>query len=197
MKKLSDIAQIRAGFPFRGKIPGGKQHFVVQMKNLSLDKDILWQECDKTHIEKENTDWLEEGDILLSAKGVRNYAVLVQNVEKQKAVASPHLFVIRVKPYQVLPAFLVWLLNQRVVQKYFEQNAEGSGMKNIRRSILENTPVIIPSLQKQQMIVALAHNLKQQRKLLEKLMTIEEQMMIGIAQSIREEQKYTKWSNEK
>ncbi|MFC0950470.1 restriction endonuclease subunit S [Pasteurella multocida] len=184
MEKLSNIARIRAGFPFRGKIPEGERHFVVQMKNISLDGEIAWQACDKTNIEKSHTDWLEDGDILLSAKGERNYAVLVKNVEKQKAVASPHLFVIRVKHHNVLLEFLVWLLNQRVVQKYFEQNAEGSGMKNIRRPILENTPVIIPSLQKQQTIVALAHNLKQQRKLFEKLMTIEEQMMTSIAQSI-------------
>ncbi|MGC6395204.1 Type I restriction modification DNA specificity domain-containing protein [Pasteurella multocida] len=192
MKKLSDIAQIRAGFPFRGKIPEGVQHFVVQMKNISLDGEIAWHDCDKTNIEKSHTDWLEDGDILLSAKGERNYAVLVKNVEKQKAVASPHLFVIRVKHHNVLPAFLVWLLNQRFIQKYFEQNAEGSGMKNIRRPILENTPIIIPSRQKQQTIVSLAHNLKQQRMLLEKLIATEEKVMTGVAQSIMTEQEKAK-----
>lgn len=192
MKKLSDIARIRAGFPFRTKIPEGERHFVVQMKNISPDGDIVWKDCDTTDIEKLHTDWLEDGDILLSAKGGRNYAVLVKNVEKQKAVASPHLFIIRVKEHNILPAFLAWQLNQASVQKYFEQNAEGAVMKNIRRTVLENTPIMIPPLQKQQTIASLDHNLKQQRKLLKKLMATEEQVMTCIVQSILAQQENEK-----
>lgn len=63
---------------------------------------------------------------------------------------------------------MVWLLNQVPVQRYFEQNAEGTLTKSIRRSVLEETPVVVPPLVKQQAIIAMASTLGEEQRLIKK-----------------------------
>ena len=50
---------------------------------------------------------------------------------------------------QLLPEYLAWWLNQEPSQRYFEQNAEGSQVKSIRRSVLAETPLALPALRQQ------------------------------------------------
>ena len=79
------------------------------------------------------------------------------------------------------PEFLTWFLNQTPCQQYFEQNAEGTMAKSIRRSVLEQTPIAIPLLQKQAAIVKLHKSHIQQQHVIQQLLVNSEQMMSAIA----------------
>lgn len=188
--KLKQIATINAGYPFRGKIPedAGSQVVAVQMKDVSPSEGIRWSECIKTVLTgKREPDYLTPGDILVAARGSHNYAVLVDDTlfaTGSQAVAAPHFFVVSLKRKDVLPEFLVWLLNQALCQRYFEQNAEGTLTKSIRRSVLEDTPVVVPPLAKQQAIVGLANTLRQERRIAEQLLRNGERLMNAIAGSL-------------
>lgn len=188
--KLSQIALINAGYPFRGKIPDvtGTDLVAVQMKDVLLGKGINWTGCTNTILTgKRKPEYLQLGDILVAARGNHNYAVQIdENFEKEniKAVAAPHFFVVRLTSKALLPEFLVWLLNQNLCQRYFDQNAEGTLTKSIRRSVLESAPVVLPSLEKQKSIIAMAKTFWDEQKLMMQLIKNGEQTMSIIARDL-------------
>lgn len=196
--KLKQIATINAGYPFRGKIPEvpGSAMVAVQMKDVSLTEGIRWPDCLETELTgKREPDYLTTGDILVAARGSHNYAVQVDQalatIGKQ-AVAAPHFFVISLKKKDILPEFLVWLLNQTPTQRYFEQNAEGTLTKSIRRSVLEDVPVVVPPLAKQRAIISMAATLRDEHKLIQKLVSNGERMMNAIAKDLFENKEVIK-----
>ena len=185
--ELQHIADVSAGYPFRGKIPEVVDSSVIaiQMKDISPDAHIMWNTCTPTKLTgKREPGYLLPSDILVAARGNRNYAVQVgevMHVNCHKAVAAPHFFVVRIKQNNVLPEFLAWLLNQAPSQRYFEQNAEGSMAKSIRRSVLDSTPIVIPILSKQRTIAAIANTLSAEKTLLQDLIINGERMMHTLA----------------
>lgn len=185
--QLKDIASVGAGYPFRGKIPEVQDSavIVVQMKDASISMGIKWGECVKTELTgKKQPEWLDPKDILVAARGNHYYAVQVGNglLENDfQAVAAPHFFVLRMIRSDVLPEYLTWLLNQSPCQKYLEQNAEGSMSKSIRRSVLEETPIAVPHIAKQQAIADMVRALRKEQKIVEQLLRNGEQMMTIIA----------------
>jgi len=191
---LKQIASINAGYPFRGKIPEVYDSTViaVQMRDISLPDGVNWVDCITTKLTgKRDPDYLLEGDILVAGRGNHNYAVLVDLKKANEtlgstveAVASPHFFVVRVKHKEVLPEFVAWLLNQPYCQRYFEQSSEGTLTKSIRRSVLEDTPVVIPPLAKQQTIVALAKTINKEQRLMQQLIQNGERTMNAIANDL-------------
>lgn len=190
--KLKHIATINSGYPFRGKISevASSDVVAVQMKDVSLTEGIRWSGCLETELTgKREPDYLTEGDILVAARGSHNYAVQVENsleMRGKRAVAAPHFFVIRLTDKSILPEFMVWFLNQEPVQRYFEQNAEGSVTKSIRRSVLEEVSVVAPPVAKQQTIIALAKTLRDEQRLIQKLVNNGERMMNAIARELFE-----------
>lgn len=185
--KLKEIAHINAGYPFRGKIPevAGSAVVAVQMKDVSLTEGIRWSDCLETTLPgKREPDYLTAGDILVAARGSSNYAILVDatiSATKKQAIAAPQFFVVRLKQQGILPEFVAWLLNQPAAQRHFEQNAEGTLTKSIRRSVLEDAPVVAPLLTKQQTIVAMANTLRKEQRLIQQLITNGERLMSAIA----------------
>lgn len=180
---LIDITTVTVGHPYRGSInevPGAGQH-AVQMKNVTPEEGVDWSSVVETRISGRRTDWLSDGDILFAARGSRNYAALVENCPAQ-VVAAPHFFIIRVRSeIAVLPEYLVWFLNQSSTSRYFQREAEGSRTLSIRRSVLENTPIAVPSLERQQQIVALHAVLRREQQIAEQLVRNGETMMDAIA----------------
>ncbi|SEG29647.1 Type I restriction modification DNA specificity domain-containing protein [Alcanivorax sp. DSM 26293] len=190
MVKLSQIASINPGYPFRGKIEesGDGSIVAVQMKDVSLTTGVIWSGCTPTTlIGKRHPQLLGNGDILVAARGNRNYAV---EVTKDKlapgveAVAAPHFFVVTLKTGRVIPPFLAWLLNQNPSQRYFEKNAEGTLTKSIRRSVLENTPLAFPDKPRQKAIMELVHTMQQEQQLMEQLQRKNQSLMNAIASDI-------------
>ncbi|HEX4500708.1 MAG TPA: restriction endonuclease subunit S [Scandinavium sp.] len=185
---LKELANINAGYPFRGKVPEASagEIVVVQMKDISPQGDIQWQSCIRTELEnKREPDGLCPGDILVAARGNRNYAVLVdENGPKSTALAAPHFYVARIKRQDVLPEFVVWWLNQGQSQRYFEQSAEGTLTKSIRRTVLEEVPVALPDLATQKSIVALARTIAKERQTAEQLIANGERILAAVASDL-------------
>jgi hypothetical protein len=153
-KKLSEIADIQLGFPFRGKIENlaaGDIH-VLQPRDISGIGDIKWDSegIGKVSLPGRATPmYLEASDILMPAKGRDNTPkVIPEDINDRLVVASPHFYSIRVTPrYEkdLLPAYVAWWLRQKPIQDYYAKYAVGSAVKNLTRAVIEETPIVIPS----------------------------------------------------
>lgn len=188
--KLKQLVSISAGYPFRGRIDEKADSAVlaVQMKDVSPRHGIHWPSCTRTELNgRREPDWLRPGDILVIARGSHNYAVMVGNGVDHadfQAVAAPNFFVLSTKRQEVIPEYLTWFLNQSPCQRYFGQNAEGTLTKSIRRTILEDLPIVVPALSQQHAIVAMANTLRQEQQLAEHLVRSGENMMNTIAENL-------------
>lgn len=185
-KTLSDIAIVKAGHPFRGKIPEEMEGnaYVVQIRDIDNDGIIHWHQLILTNITgRKSPDWLQKGDVLFAARGERNLAGFVGVIDRP-TVCAPHYFLIKVTDKSVLPEFIAWQLNQDGAQRYFANSAEGSAQTSIRRAVLEATPLVIPNIEKQNIIVEFDNKVKQEKHLLNALIDNRYKQMQGIAKEL-------------
>ncbi|MEI6895286.1 MAG: restriction endonuclease subunit S [Colwellia sp.] len=185
-KTLSEIAIVKAGHPFRGKIPENKEGNaqVVQIRDIDNDGSIHWNQVIRSNLEGRKTpDWLQKGDILFAARGIRNAAAYIGKVT-EPTVCAPHYFLIQVTDSKILPEFLAWQLNQKTAQRYFANSAEGSAQMSIRRAVLEATPLVVPCIEKQVAIIGFDNKVKQEKHLLNALINNRAQQMQAIAKEL-------------
>jgi hypothetical protein len=92
---------------------------------------------------------------------------------------------IRVKDDKsTIPEFLAWQMNLAPAQRYFEQSATGSYITSIRRQVLETLPVLIPSLDRQRLLVSLAEAAKREKHLMERLIENRQRELDLVAQEL-------------
>ena len=189
IKRLSEITDIQAGYPFRGSIKHDKDASVsvVQAKDISNLGELLPNNLVKTELAgKKQPTWLQAGDILFIAKGLRHYACCIPEGIEQTTCA-PSLFIIRVKAelqHSVNSKFLAWQLNQKPMQNYFKKSAEGSTQINIRKPILADVELAVPSLEKQEFIAKLYEASLRENALLHQLINNRQQQLNAIASDL-------------
>lgn len=184
--KLSEIAEIRAGYPFRGSVPedvDGRVS-VVQIKDVDLAGNINWRGLIKTRLEgRKEPDWIKSGDVLFVARGTKIVAAYVDDVSGF-CVCSQYFYLLRTKTERVLPEFVAWQINQQPAQNYLVKSAEGTAQVSVRRRMLEELSIVIPSLEQQHTIVALAKSTLRERELLESLILNRERELRIIAKKL-------------
>ncbi|CZP19749.1 EcoKI restriction-modification system protein HsdS [Legionella pneumophila] len=189
---LINFASITAGHSFRGKIPEtkGSGIYVVQMKDIDTEYSVNWNAVVETQLfGRQSANWLQRGDILFAARGQRNYAVLIGNeLNERLVVAAPQFFVIRLNQPRILPEYLAWFLNQPIAQRYFLSKAEGSNTPSIRRQELEVTPIILPTLRQQKIIIELAKTISKEKQLAYKMIANGELLMQTLLNEISQTQ---------
>ncbi len=178
------LASICAGYPLRGAVdalPIGDVA-VIQMGNVHPDTGVDWTSVRRVTLpSKRSAAFLKRGDVIFTTRGTRNFALALDDVPGA-AVCSPHFFVFQVKnPTNVIPEFLAWQINQRPAQEYFQREATGSYILNIRRDVLEKLPFVVPPLPQQYAIIALADAVKAECAAFNNLIANRNQQMEAIA----------------
>lgn len=184
---LTDAVDVRSGHPFRGSIEESVDGnaLVVQMKDVDSECGVNWDGLIRTSlIGRKQPDWLKSGDVLFVPKGVRFYAVCIDE-PPGPTVCSPHFFHLQVAPHvPLLPAFLAWQINQPPFQRQLQQAAEGSSQLSIRRPVLESLTLSVPSLADQHRIVALSELARQERRALHELIHNREMQLQALAEDL-------------
>ncbi len=151
---LKDIATIQTGLFAKSQEAGD----VVYLQAKDFDENgqllsVLYPDLSSDDISEKHL--LRIGDVLFAAKGTKNFASVYES-HHPLAVASTSFFVIRLRVNNVLPAYMACFLNNTNTQNLIKENARGTAMPSIRKSVLEEVEVPIPSLEKQMAIVQLA-----------------------------------------
>jgi len=188
IKMLGEVSEVRLGYPFRGSVPEVPDGpvAVVQMRDLTPEGVLDWASVRRTALEaKKEPEWLRPGDILFASRGPSNYAGHLADVPL-KAVCSPHLYVLTAKnPARVLPEFIAWQINRAASQRYLRQSAEGSDQLSVRRTILEELLLTIPSIEHQHRLLALDHAARRERAVLEALIKNRERQIESLAAALQ------------
>lgn len=169
--KVGGLAAVAAGYPLRGAVDALSQGDVrlVQLKNTTADGGIDWADVPNVSLPSTREPaWLRDGDVIFSSRGTKTLAYALSNVPP-KAVCAPQFFVLTLRSPTILPEFLAWQMNQKPAQDYFQREATGSYIQNIRRSVLEELPIVVPPLHVQELIVGFWRTAQQERAALGRL----------------------------
>ena len=148
---IRDISTLQFGLYSKPKEDAGV--FYLQANHFD-DMGQLTGEAD-TFVEvnkKSQAHLLQDGDVLLAAKGFRNFAWTYKEAIGP-AIASSIFFVIRPDKSKIIPEFLTTLLNLPEYQSQLQTLGAGSSVHSIRKAELEALPITVPSLQVQAAIV--------------------------------------------
>jgi restriction endonuclease S subunit len=171
--KLMDISHIFSGYITRGKIEASVDgsHYLLQAKDVDGEhRSYKVQGIIRFNPTLSRTDrCLEKGDLLFMARGARNYSIQLGDLP-EPALAAACFFIVRVHRPGVLPEYLCWYLNQVVVERYLIQNSgRGVHMPVVRRAVLENLQVPLPSTEIQEKIAEVNCLVQKEVDLLERL----------------------------
>lgn len=173
--KLEDIAAIRYGHSVRGAFINNEDSDIkiLQTKNFSVD-GIHWEDCLLTNFCGRAQPWfLKEGDIvfLVRNNNLGYNALLIDdsvNSVSEAVMTGPMMYVIKCDTRKVLPEYLTWWLNQGPAQDYFKSRDSGETRTSIKREVLVNTAVSIPTLERQKELLKLHKQAVLQVKKLQK-----------------------------
>lgn len=168
MTLLCDIAEIRAGYPFRESVPDMPDGLcqVIQPKDVFgggiIDKVAL-----RFTPERLKPDYLlKNGQILLSSRGEFKAALYKG---KEKSLASNLLFVLSVRKKEFLPEYLVFYLNSKSGQAQMAARKNTGTLQAIVRSGIESLDIPSLPLKRQRLLAETYFLLLRERELSRRL----------------------------
>lgn len=173
--RLADVADVRTGFPFRGKVmddPSGELA-VVQMKDIS-DAGLL-DAGGYLRINEEpahGRHLLKQGDVLLQSRGTKFPAGVVD--AEVHGIAALGLHVLR-PGERVLPAYLAWVMNHPATREALRGIARGSYIPFLSKGDLVDLKIPVPPIQTQRQIVEVARLEREAARLTAQLQTLRDE----------------------
>jgi len=192
--KLSTVASIVGGYPFRSAIedlPAGDVG-VLQMANVDPVKGVDSAKTIRVELPAERKPtFLASGDIVIAARGTKNYAVRIASLEGQVVCTSQFFLIRLLDPGKVDARFLAWQLNQRPSQDYLRREATGTYILNIRREVMDRLPIALPPFDQQLAIAGLAETARSERLALNKLIENRTHLLEAIAVGLHRNERPT------
>ncbi|MAM30471.1 MAG: hypothetical protein CMC13_15745 [Flavobacteriaceae bacterium] len=180
LKSILTYQGLSSGYSFRGKIKhvhnGGVR--VIQLKDFNDNYTSIGNDCyliDSDTVKSKY--YLKTGDILFTSKGTNNFALVFESIDDIPTIASSALFVVKVDETLANPNFVAWYINQSKVQNYFKSNEAGTYTKSISKSILEEVPIALPSLDLQTKIATIASLYNREQTLSNQIVALQHKLI--------------------
>ncbi len=165
-RRIAEIAEVRAGYPFRGRVvpdPGGNAR-VVQIRDLDDAGRIRIDQLVRVKAANLDNYRFRPGDVLFLARGERRFAIPIPHQAGDDLIAAAYFFVLR-PGRDVDAAYLTWAVNQPDFQESMRAFVKGSTLPQITKADLLDVPIDVPPLATQRQIVAV-HELMERERLL-------------------------------
>lgn len=175
---------VKNGKFFREKLKNAEsgKEFVIQLRDIVKNERGTYLSLSnivRTNIStKGKTEYLKNGDVLITIKGVKKYAFMLDKIPR-RIVASQHFLILRSPGKQiVLPEFIEHIVNSPVGQRFLLRKSNGSGyLSTLKKKILEELPFPAISIEDQRKIVALIKEVRAEKNLLLDLIENREQQL--------------------
>ena len=181
---LKNLAKIQSGYINRGKIDPREDGTCLLLQAKDVDADHLSYRTDalvRFNPKLSGKDWfLKSGDILFMARGARNFSVMVDKLP-EGVLAAACFFVVRISNSEILPEYLWWYLNQSPIKKYLKRfSGRGVHMPVVRRAVLENIDIPLPSAKTQNRVSKINKLLQKELELYKNLAEKRKKLMTKI-----------------
>lgn len=168
MVKLKVYCNIFSGYSFRHSLQMNENHEirVINLKDVNpVNNEINYSNLYTTDdFPGSSRHILQDGDILVTARGNDNGAVLFQKHDSAlPVIAAGAIIVIRPMIEYLIPAYLAWYLNIKDSQLFFKRSQVGTTVRNLSIGTLLDFEIKVPTLQKQ-LIIGELYILHQQSK---------------------------------
>ena len=186
---LGQVASLRAGYPFRAGIPHDSEGRIAVVQGRDVSPNPLrisfegegLTRIDGGRIRNLADPLLRPGDVILMARGPRNYAVVVGDEIPGKLLVTGSFHVVRPNEKSVVPEFLAWLLNQEGAQAFMHSNNSGTIIPMISLDVLRALPVPLPPLDLQRQIANLNALIERESALMTLLASTRRELLRGWA----------------
>src|SRR4051794_9139528 len=95
-KRIRDIAAVRVGYQFRGKVkrdPAGSVR-VIQIKDIDDEQRIRLADLASVNVDRPDPYLTHQGDVLFLSRGHRLYTVVVPEIDGD-TIATGYFFILR------------------------------------------------------------------------------------------------------
>ena len=184
--KLKDIVDIRTGYQFRGKVePTTEASGIpfIQIKDVDPDfgldpSDVYCVNVDiKTSRDKVIEKYgVETGDVLFLSRGAQLFATAVEP-EINATIATSYFFILRITDEKLDPGYLAWFLNHQRFQSQLAPFHQGTHIKTISRSVLQDLTITVPNLETQRKIAELQKLRRRELMLFHQIQSKREQLL--------------------
>ncbi|MGE0114093.1 MAG: restriction endonuclease subunit S [Steroidobacteraceae bacterium] len=185
MNCLPDIAEIRMGYSFRGRLESNfaGDVSVIQMKDIDEANTLRPESLTQVFMpDLADRHCVQKGDLLFRSRGGSYGAALVV-IELVRTVLAAPMLLVRPVHAQVNPAYLQWVLNHPDTLAKLVALEAGTSVKMISKAALEQLEIPLPSLQEQSRIVAIAQLAAHEATLLEQLRLRRNALAAGVLMS--------------
>jgi len=166
--QVSDLASIRSGYHFRGKVEPVRdgEYRVVQIKDFDADLSFHPEALDKVNLTRDGKSHLiRKGDVLFLSRGHKRFAAAIKR-ELIHTVAAGYFYVLRVTSQIILPEYLAWYINQSPFQEQLANLATGTHMPFVSLDEFRKIGIPIPDMEVQKKIVDLAALARREQSLM-------------------------------
>lgn len=182
--KISNFAEVINGYTFRGAIEPLKNGdiSVLQAKDIVSGQNVT--DIDKlTPIAFTGTrtaSFLQKDDVLIVSRGmgIGSFRSAVFSLDTTNIIASSSLLIIRIKNKEILPEYVSLYFNSPDGQNKILETVAGSYIRAIsRQKLKEEIEIPIPPLEKQESLIKLNQNIKQQEKIYERKKQLKQEII--------------------
>ncbi len=165
-KRIRDIAEIRTGFQFRGKVEAADDANVAVIQIKDIDDRLKVQVQDLLPVKLDNPEpyRVTQGDVLFLSRGHRQYAASVSEPVRD-TVATGYFFILHPDQDMIRSDFLAWSINQPEFQDSLRPFTRGSHMPLVSKSDFQDLTIGLPTLAVQDRILALQQLIDREREL--------------------------------
>lgn len=181
--RLAAVCDIHSGYTARGRLEPQPEGGVpaLQLRDISTDSQALTSPFQRYEFGKLAEHYfVRGGEVVFRSRGEPNAAVAIRDALPEPVVVIVPLVIIRPDRNKLLPEYLAWAINQPDAQRRLGAEAQGTSLRMIPMTVLENLDIPVPELRTQNRIVELAALARQEGRLLHQLATRREHLVTSI-----------------
>lgn len=147
------------GYSFRQRLETSQngEIAVIQMKDLGDNNTVACNDLVRINMKNmKQRHFVIKDDLIFRSRGQLNTTAILLKNPGMAVVAAPLLRIRVLEPNEVLPKYLNWYISQRDAQVFLTSRAKGTTQSMISKQTIEDLDLVLPSLDKQRLIVELA-----------------------------------------
>ncbi len=170
--KLARACTIQTGFTARGRLDPAEHGNILalQLRDVAANGTIDFNNLTRIYLDAIPEKYLvRAGEVVFRSRSASMSAAVIDAPLPLPALAVLPLMILRPDPQVLSGAYLAWVINQEPAQRYFEESAQGTSLRMVSRSSLENLEIAVPGLETQERILQIAALAEQERDLADRL----------------------------